>query len=78
VTVFWDVTLCRAITLMTEAVCTSETVSFYQTIWHKIPEDSHLHTHHCENLKSHIVCLVQVEFGYEVFASKRLPDGCVM
>jgi hypothetical protein len=30
-------------------------LNFYQTIWHNIPEDSHLHTHCCENLKSHLV-----------------------
>jgi hypothetical protein len=35
---------------------TSETsVKFYQTTWHNNPEDSHLHTHHHENLKSHLV-----------------------
>jgi hypothetical protein len=39
------------ITLMIEVVSTSEMlVSFYQT-WCNIPVDSHLHTHHCENLK---------------------------
>jgi hypothetical protein len=31
----------------------SETLlNFYQTTWHYNPEDSHLHTHHRENLKS--------------------------
>jgi hypothetical protein len=38
---------------MMEAARTSETmVNFYQTTWHYNPEDSHLHTHRCENLTS--------------------------
>jgi hypothetical protein len=28
-------------------------VNFYQATWRAIPEDSHLHTGHRENLKSH-------------------------
>jgi hypothetical protein len=40
--------------LMMEAARTSETlVNFYQTTWCYNPEDSHLCTHHCENLKSY-------------------------
>jgi hypothetical protein len=40
---------------MMQAVRTSETlVLFNVTTWHYIPEDSKLHTRHCENLKSHI------------------------
>jgi hypothetical protein len=36
------------------AVSTSETpVNFYQTTQRNIPENSHLHTHRRENLKSH-------------------------
>jgi hypothetical protein len=42
--------------LMMEAARTSETlVHFYQTVWHYNPEDSHLRTHGCENLKSYCV-----------------------
>jgi hypothetical protein len=42
------------IALMMEAVSTSETSGiFYQTTRHNIPEDSHLHTCCCENLKSY-------------------------
>jgi hypothetical protein len=42
------------IALMMEALSISETlVSFYETIWHNIPEDSHLHNRRRENLKSH-------------------------
>jgi hypothetical protein len=53
-TVFWDVAQCRAIALMMEAAGTSETsVNFYKTTRRNIPEDSHLHTRRCENLKSH-------------------------
>jgi hypothetical protein len=37
-----------------EAASTSKTPeNFYQIIWPNNPEDSHLYTHHCENLKSH-------------------------
>jgi hypothetical protein len=39
---------------MMEAAGTSETsVNFYQTTRRNNPEDSHLHTCRCENLKSH-------------------------
>jgi hypothetical protein len=38
---------------------TSETsVNFYQTTWRNKPVDSHLHTRHCQNLKSHMHCKV--------------------
>jgi hypothetical protein len=40
-------------TMNREAVCSSEmSVNLYQTIGHYIPEDSILHSHHCENLKT--------------------------
>jgi hypothetical protein len=53
--VFWVIAPCRAIGLMKEAANTSETsVNFYQTTWRNKPEDSHLHTRHSENLKSHL------------------------
>jgi hypothetical protein len=43
------------ITLMMEAVSSSETsVNIYQTTQCNIPEESHLHTNHSENLKSHL------------------------
>jgi hypothetical protein len=39
---------------MMEAASISETlVNFYWTTQHNNPENSHLHTRHCENLKSH-------------------------
>jgi hypothetical protein len=42
--------------LMMEAANTSEmSVNFYHTTQRNNPEDSHLHTRHCENLKSHIL-----------------------
>jgi hypothetical protein len=48
------------IALMMEAACTSETsVDIQLRTWQYIPEDSELHTHCHENLKSHtIICLV--------------------
>jgi hypothetical protein len=47
-------TIRALIILMMEAESTSGiSVNFYQTTWRNIPEDGHLHTCHCENLKSH-------------------------
>jgi hypothetical protein len=43
--------------MMMQAASTSETsVNFYHTTGSNNPEDSHLHTHCHENLKSH--CLI--------------------
>jgi hypothetical protein len=40
---------------MMEIVNTTElSVSFYETTWHIIPKDHHLHTCCSENLKSHV------------------------
>lgn len=53
--------------LLMEAVGTSGTlVNFYPTIQH-YPEDSHLHTHHYENLTSHAFqyCLCLVPFNLD-------------
>jgi hypothetical protein len=51
-----DGCLLALIALMIEAVRTSETtVNIYQTTLRNIPEDSHLHTRRCENLKSQSV-----------------------
>jgi hypothetical protein len=37
------------------AICSSETsIDFKRTTWRYIPEDSALHNHRCENLKSYI------------------------
>jgi hypothetical protein len=45
------------IALMMEAAGTSETlVQLYQTTRCYNPEDSHLHTHRRENLKSYLIC----------------------
>jgi hypothetical protein len=39
-------------TLKMEAMCSSETsVNFYQATRHRIPEDTSVHSHRCENLK---------------------------
>jgi hypothetical protein len=40
--------------LKMEAICSSKTsVDFQRTTWRYIPEDSTLHNHPCENLKSY-------------------------
>jgi hypothetical protein len=52
----FTVSIIRALTLMMEAVSTSETsVSFYQATRRNITEDRPLHTRRPENLKSHII-----------------------
>jgi hypothetical protein len=55
--IFWVLAPCSlAIALMMEAASTSETlVNFYQTSRCNSPEDSHLHTHRRENLKSYLL-----------------------
>jgi hypothetical protein len=54
---FWVVA--SIITLMMEAASTSEmSVNFYHTTRCNNPEDSQLHIHHFENLKSHLNNLV--------------------
>jgi hypothetical protein len=50
-TIFWD-----SSTLKMEVTCSFETsVDFQRTTRRYIPEDSTLHNHLCENLKSHIL-----------------------
>jgi hypothetical protein len=57
--VFWVV----AIALMMEAARTSETlVNFYQTTRRYNPEDRHLRTDRCENLKSYTWFLIAENF----------------
>jgi hypothetical protein len=44
------------IALMMEAACTSETpLNVYRTAQRNNPQDSHLRTRRCENLKSHLI-----------------------
>jgi hypothetical protein len=46
-------------TLKMEAICSSVTlVDFQWATQRYIPQDSTLHNHHCENLKSYKICVV--------------------
>jgi hypothetical protein len=49
---------CRTFQPSSSRCQTGTAVYLYQTQWCNIPEDSHLHTHHHENLKSHLNKLV--------------------
>jgi hypothetical protein len=75
--VFWVVMLCSLVevyrfSLMMDAARTFEIlVNFYQTTQHYNPEDSHLHTHHHENLRSKYlyftVCLKNFPPLFQIF-----------
>jgi hypothetical protein len=53
---------------MMEAVQTSEVlVNSYQCTWRYNPEDSHLHTHHHENLKTYLMFVIKM---------CKCGDGC--
>jgi hypothetical protein len=65
---------------MMEAARTSETlVNFYQTTRRYNPEDSHLRTHHRENLKSYIsdfiynICNVSIYVFVKTKLFKKYP-----
>jgi hypothetical protein len=71
--VFWVVVPCslgeviRANVLTMEAASTSETsVNFSQTTRHNNPEDSHLLTRRCENLKSHLPKFAKYYLDYQM------------
>jgi hypothetical protein len=56
-TLFWNVTPCSPV----ETVYSSEMlVDFYRTTRRYIPEDSTLHNHRCENLRSSIILALYV------------------
>jgi hypothetical protein len=63
---------------MMEAASTSETlVNFYQTTQCYNPEDSHLHTRRCENLKSYLKVLSWhlLERQRKITISIRITSG---
>jgi hypothetical protein len=46
---------CKFFTLKMEVICSFKTSFYTGSTWHRIPEDSILHSHHHENLKSYII-----------------------
>jgi hypothetical protein len=53
-----------------KATCTFKTsTDFQQTTWHYMPEDTTLHKHHCENLKS---CYLASTYGKSGMLATRI------
>jgi hypothetical protein len=63
------------IRVIMEAVSTSETsVNYYQTTWHYNSEDSNLHTHCHENLKSYLATRLVLSDEFDSPINKKMHD----
>jgi hypothetical protein len=55
------------VTLIMEALSSTETSVLTRATWRNIPEDGVLHSHRCENLKSYILHIVNDTTGCQTY-----------
>jgi hypothetical protein len=71
--IFWVVASLRFIALMMETAKTSETlVNLYQSTRRYNPEDSHLHTHRRENLKSYLLFALNLKVSASPYLHEHM------
>jgi hypothetical protein len=65
------------VTLMMEALGSSETSVLTRSTWRNFPEDGILHTHHCENLKSYKATVMPQDVWFDgMFTMMSVAKDC--